>query len=57
MKKQTNISGAEKDIFALMKKKACDRMETSKSPLFDKMPATLAPASSEINYRLELWFL
>ena len=40
-----------------MKKKACDRMETSKSPLFDKMPATRAPASSEINYRLELWLL
>ena len=57
MKKKTNISGAEKDIFAVMKKKACDRMETSKSPLFDKMPATRAPASSEINYRLELLLL
>ena len=55
--RKTSISGGEKDIFALMKKKACDRMETSKSPLFDKMPATRAPASSEINYRLELWFL
>ena len=44
-------------LFAVMKKKACDRMETSKSPLFDKMPATRAPASSEINYRLELWLL